>query len=56
MVPCTVNGEITILGVSVKGSYQRGNEYYIKWELWSCELLTNGQCYGDMQGIGVYPS
>lgn len=40
---CKVSGELTILGVTVKGNYERGKKYSIPWARYTC-ISSNGNC------------
>lgn len=40
---CTVSGEITVCGVTVKGSFEKGKKYYIAWARYECKD-SKGNC------------
>lgn len=40
---CTVAGEITIFGVTVKGSYEKGKMYSLPWARYECKD-SKGNC------------
>ncbi len=42
-VTCEIKGEISLLGVTVKGEYKKGNQYGIPWATYSCSA-SNGNC------------
>lgn len=47
---CKVNGELTILGVTIKGAYERGKKYSLPWASYTC-TSSNGNC---CLKIGLY--
>lgn len=36
-VTCEIEGEVSVAGVSIKGSYRKGKSYTISWSRYSCE-------------------
>lgn len=50
---CTIEGEITLLGVTVKGSYTKGNSYTLTWARFACRSSNGNCCNGNAQGIYV---
>lgn len=50
---CTVSGEISILGVTIKGSYEKGKPYSFSWSNWKCTLSNGNCCLSDKQGIRI---
>ncbi len=49
VVTCTKSGEITIFGITLKGSYTKGKPYAIAWARYTCITSTGNCC--KMQGI-----
>lgn len=52
-VSCGVTGEISLFGVTVKGSYTKGKAYPIAWERWSCVTSTENCCVSSGQGVKI---
>lgn len=50
---CTVSGEISILGVTIKGSYEKGKPYKFYWSNWKCIISNGNCCLSDKQGIRI---
>lgn len=50
---CTKSGEISVLGITIKGSYQKGNSYSFSWSNWKCVSSTGNCCLSDQQGIRI---
>ena len=52
---CNISGEITVLVVTLKGSYTKGNAYVIPWARYTCTNSTGNCCIkqglysGDMK-------
>ena len=42
-VVCTVSGELSVFGITLKGSYTKGNTYFIPWAKYTC-TNSNGNC------------
>ena len=51
-VKCKVTGELTILGVTIKGSYEKGKKYSIPWARYTCTASTGNCCL--KQGLYTY--
>ncbi|MBR1573634.1 MAG: hypothetical protein IJ652_02160 [Bacteroidales bacterium] len=51
---CTVSGELTIMGVTIKGNYTAGNVYNGCWARFSCTNSSGNCCNAGEQGIRVY--
>lgn len=43
MVTCTTSGEITVFGVTLKGSYSKRGIYCIPWARYTC-ISSTGNC------------
>lgn len=41
---CEVSGEITIMGITVKGSYKSGKLYNLFWERYQCQSSSGNCC------------
>ena len=50
---CTVSGEITFLGTSIKGSYTKGNSYTLVWARFACRRSDGNCCDGSRQGVHI---
>lgn len=50
---CQIDGEITLFGFTVSGSYKKGKPYKIAWERWACRSATGNCCMADQQGLRV---
>lgn len=50
---CTISGEISILGITIKGSYQKGENYHFSWANWKCVASNGNCCLSDKQGIRI---
>lgn len=48
---CEVSGEISVLGITLKGSYTKGNTYIISWARYSCQTSEGNCC--TRQGVEV---
>lgn len=44
MVTCTISGEITLFGVTLKGSYTKGRKYSIPWARYTCTSSIGNCC------------
>jgi len=53
-VTCTISGQLTVLGVTLQGSYTTGCQYYIAWEVYSCVVSTEKCCDRSEQGTHVH--
>ena len=52
VVPCSYEGQITVLGITLKGAYEVGNTYPIYWARYSCEHEALYYCC-TKQGIYI---
>lgn len=50
---CQIDGEITLFGITVSGSYKKGKPYKIAWERWACRNATGNCCKADQQGLRI---
>lgn len=41
---CTISGEISLFGVTIKGSYSKGKSYKIPWARYSCAQSAGNCC------------
>lgn len=41
---CEVSGEITIMGITIKGSYKSGKLYNLFWERYQCQSSSGNCC------------
>lgn len=41
---CTISGEISLFGVTLKGSYSKGKKYKIAWDRYSCSESAGNCC------------
>lgn len=41
---CKVSGKLTILGVTIEGSYQKGSTYEIAWARYQCQTSLRNCC------------
>lgn len=48
-VTCEIEGEVSVAGVSIKGSYRKGKSYTISWSRYSCEKAEGNCCV--IQGV-----
>lgn len=51
-VSCEYEGQITIFGITVKGTYKAGCTYVIAWARYSCEQPAQNECC-TKQGIFI---
>ena len=47
---CTIKGELTILGVTLKGEYDKGKKYSLPWARYNCTASSGNCC----KKIGLY--
>lgn len=40
---CTISGEISFLGITLKGSYTKGKAYTVAWARYTC-VYSSGNC------------
>lgn len=40
---CKISGEISLFGVTIKGSYEKGSKYSIPWARYKC-IESSGNC------------
>jgi hypothetical protein len=52
-VLCTVSGELTILGFTIKGNFSKGKTYNVTWERWACTNSTGNCCIASSQGVQI---
>lgn len=50
---CTISGEITIMGQTIKGSYTKGNSYSYVWARFTCRTSSGNCCAGERSGVHV---
>lgn len=50
---CTITGQITLFGVTIQGSYTKGNAYTLVWARYACRQSDGNCCNGNAQGIYV---
>jgi hypothetical protein len=50
---CEIEGEPSIAGFTVKGSYKKGKTYNVTWERWSCTTSTSNCCIASSQGVRI---
>lgn len=43
-VTCEISGEITLLGVTIKGTYKKGQKYPIAWARYECKNSPGNCC------------
>jgi len=48
---CKISGEVSILGVTIKGTYERGKRYHIGWARYECQASSGNCC--KKQGLYV---
>jgi len=41
---CKVSGKISVFGVEISGSYEKGKKYSIPWARYKCETSTGNCC------------
>lgn len=41
---CQVSGELSMFGITVKGSYTKGKSYSIAWARYECQISTGNCC------------
>ena len=51
VINCERNGEISVLGVVVKGGYKKNKNYLVKWERYECQDSPKNCC--TKQGVFV---
>jgi hypothetical protein len=47
---CKISGELTVLGVTIKGSYEKGHKYDVPWARYTCIASTGNCC----KKVGLY--
>jgi hypothetical protein len=54
-VQCEVDGSISIFGITIIGSYKRGQPYNVSWDNWTCVTSNGNCCLANNQGVRVFP-
>lgn len=48
-VRCEIEGEVSVAGMTIKGTYRKGKSYTISWSRYSCEKAEGNCCV--IQGV-----
>jgi hypothetical protein len=50
---CTIAGELSLLGITVKGSYTKNQSYLLMWMTMGCTSSSGNCCLANNQGIYI---